>query len=152
MNRSQIKRVGNACVKLMEDALMLKAGLPIFGRGTDPDWPVIAGEVRQLRADLERIEQLLGETQPVHVEDLQWHLCKYDLPDSEITVLVSIKGDDDASEGYRDLEGNEPCWRYANGAKIEGEVYAWADMPPSLNLRRAVRLALPAPAEARRAS
>ena len=154
MNRSQIKRVGNACVKLAEHALMLKIGLPIFiGRtASNSDWPIIAGEVRQLRADLERIEQLLAVTQPVHHEDIQWRLCKYDMPDHSMTVLVSFKGEDDAQEAYLDSSGDELCWRFSNDVPIDGEVYAWADMPPSLNVRQAVRLALPAPVEERRAS
>jgi hypothetical protein len=151
MNRNQIKRVGNACVKLAENALILKMGLPVFGADCDPDWPVVAGEVRQLRADMERIEQLLGETQPVHREDIQWRLCKYVLPDDSITVLVSIKGEDDTHEAFLD-RSDFFCWRYLDAMPIEGEVYAWADMPPSLNLRQAVRLALPSPVEERRAS
>lgn len=154
MNRNQIKRVGNACVKLAEHALMLKTGLPIFVGGTEAnsDWPVIAGEVRQLRADLERIEQLLVVTLPVRGEDLQWHLCKYDLPDAGITVLVSIIGRDDAHEAYLDYSEEGLCWLFSNDTEIDGKVYAWAEMPPSLHLRENERLGLPAPAEERRAS
>lgn len=152
MKPSKINKVRKVCTDLMEAALMLKMNLPIFASGSHPDWPIITDEVRGLRRYLERIETLLGETQPVAREDLQWHLCKYDMPDADTTVLVSARGWDDAQEAYLDLDGEELCWRFSSDGLIEAEVYAWADMPPSLNLRQAERLALPAPVAERRAS
>jgi len=144
MNRREINRVCRACGELAEQAIMLKAYLPIFARGDAPDWPIITGDVRKLREMMAKVESLLRETQPVRRDDLQWRLTKYDLPDENITVLVSIVGEDDAHEAYRDEsdDGSEVIWRYSNGHPIYGQVYAWSEMPPSLRVRDHVALAL----------
>ncbi len=151
MNRREIRSIGLACVALAEQSFNFKGMLPVFGVGPNPDWPIIADQVRVLRRHLEFIESSLGELKPVLAEDLQWRLCKHDLPDDHITVLVSIVGDDDAHEAYRDLSGETACWRYSNDLEIREEVYAWTDMPPALLVRQDARLLLPAPEE-RRAS
>lgn len=136
MNKREIARVGRACLDLAERAILLKSYLPLFACG-EPDWPVIADDVRDLRRRFEKVESMLGETKPVRGDDLQWRLCKYDVPDADVTVLVSIAGHDDAHEAYRDAsdDGADMIWRYANGQQVYGHVYAWTEMPPSLRVR-----------------
>lgn len=145
MTRRQINSIGRACVALAEQSLHLKMMLPIFGMGPHPDWPLIADMVRDTRRKFDQLAGTLSDIKPVLNEDLQWKLCSRDLPDFNLTVLVSIEGHDDAHEAYRDEDGEDVCWRFSNGHKIESEVYAWTDMPPALLVRQTVRLALPAP-------
>lgn len=144
MNRREINRVRRACVELAESALLLKISLPAFALGGDPDWPCIADSVRHLRRRFEQVEALLGQTNPVRTDDIQWRLTKYDFPDADIAVLVSIAGDVDAREAYRDEsdDRSEMIWRYSNGHPIYGQVYAWSEMPVSLRVRDHRTLAL----------
>lgn len=49
-----------------------------------------------------------------------------ELPDDLLAVLVSVEGEDDAREGYRE----DGIWRWSDSAaEIQGKVYAWAHLP-----------------------
>lgn len=60
---------------------------------------------------------------------LDWHYLP-ELPDADITVLVSCHGEGDCTEGYYDGDH----WRRSSGTRMHG-VYAWADMPDAAPVR-----------------
>jgi hypothetical protein len=65
-----------------------------------------------------------------HTELLTWHCLPGQMPDADITVLLSIEGQDEAWPGY--LE-NGIAWAWAgNGGLVRERVLGWAHMPAGL--------------------
>ena len=62
-----------------------------------------------------------------HCEVLTWHRLPGDLPDAELTVMLSVEGEE-PWPGYWD--GEQFCW--ADAMPVAGAVLGWADMPKGL--------------------
>jgi hypothetical protein len=64
-----------------------------------------------------------------HTELLTWTRLPGPLPDADVTVLISIEGQDEAWPGYLD----DDCWHWAgNGGRVAERVLGWAPMPGGL--------------------
>jgi hypothetical protein len=124
MKRREIARVQAAASILGESAIMLKVMLPVFISGAHPDWPIVTDDIRRLH------DQLAART--------ALRLVEHALPGDEV-VMVSIEGADTAELGFFDRDGEEPVWRFQDGTRLDGKVYAWSDAPASLNARRTAR-------------
>lgn len=68
----------------------------------------------------------------IHTELLTWHRLPGQMPDADITVLLSVEGDAEAEAGvwpgYFDGEG----FVWADGMRVSGAVLGWADLPAGL--------------------
>ncbi len=63
-----------------------------------------------------------------HTELVTWHRLPGQMPDAELTVMLSVEGEDNCWPGYWD--GERFVW--ADGLQIKGAVLGWAEMPAGL--------------------
>ena len=66
-----------------------------------------------------------------HTELLTWHRLPGQMPDAELTVLLSVEDDGDSTvaQGYWDGEAFRWC---DTGGEVAGAVLGWADQPAGL--------------------
>lgn len=69
-----------------------------------------------------------------HTETIIWHRLPGQMPDADITVLLSVEGDDPdycESVGAGYLDGAD--WRWSeSGGIVAAKVIGWAEIPAGL--------------------
>lgn len=68
------------------------------------------------------------ESVNTNTELITWNRLPGQMPDAELTVLLSVEGADSAWPGYWD--GERFVW--ADGMQVPGAVLGWAEMPAGL--------------------
>ena len=66
-----------------------------------------------------------------HTELLTWHRLPGQMPDAELTVLLSVEDDGDSTVAPGFWVGEAFCW-CDTGGEVSGAVLGWADVPAGL--------------------